>query len=192
MRVRYRPAAFLLLLLLAAPVDAATREAFSSGPWKGEVLLSDSTGAFRGCLISTAEGGDTSYGFALFLNGHLGLLVQNTEWTLPKGRKYRVTLAVDRERVGRFQARALRGNVVHLDLGAWEEAPVRVLRRGKRLTLASDAAESGFPLLLHGTDSALPRLQECYREHTNTHPFDQPEPSRDEIQVRASIHYAFR
>ncbi|MFP4561027.1 MAG: hypothetical protein ACLFRB_10275 [Thiohalorhabdus sp.] len=187
MRVRFRPSALLLLLLLASPVDAATREAFSSGPWKGEVLLSDSTGAFRGCLISTPGGADTSYGFALFLNGHLGLLVQNTEWTLPKGRTYRVTLAVDRERVGRFRAQALRGDVVHLDLGAWEEAPVRVLRSGKRLTLSSEAAESAFPLLLHGTDKALPRLNECFREHSDTRPFDDPRPSRDEVQAQAPV-----
>ncbi|MFA9459950.1 hypothetical protein [Thiohalorhabdus methylotrophus] len=192
MLFRYGSCLGLLLLLLAAPAGSATQDAFKAGRWRGEILLSDSSGAFQGCIISTPLEGETSFGFALFLNGHLGLLVQNVNWVLPEGESYPVTLAVDAEEIGRFQASALRDNVVHIDLGSWEEAPIRRLRHGEKLVLRAEASGREFNLNLTDTYSALPRLHECFLAHADSNPFNSNNPEQDRKRVNRALRVVFR
>ena len=184
---RFGTAAVLLLLIGAGPASAATQNAFQVGQWRGELLLSDDTGAFQGCVISTPMRGDISYGFALFLDGHLGLLVQNANWALPEDKHYPVTLAVDGRTIGHFQARALQGNVVHIDLGSWERAPTHLLRHGHELVLTAQATGTHFSLALEDTYQALPRLHQCFLTHADTNPFDSATPQEGGEQVRKAL-----
>jgi hypothetical protein len=152
----------VLLAAAAAPAAAAEYDAFQSGKWDGTANRSDDGGEFTHCVMMDRTSGDILFFFSIRRENVFQVFFANQAWRLALDKRYPVTLEVDGNGLGRYEASAASETVLRVDFGTGR-AEFQALQRGSQLTLK--AAQRDFTFSLAGTGQALQRLQDCVDRH---------------------------
>jgi hypothetical protein len=155
----------LLLLAALRPADGAEDIVKGSeivaGSWDGGAFV-DETGAFLSCLV-VARYGASTLGIALYKNAAIALFLDNDGWSVTKGSRNPVTLAIDGASRRAVTAEGLGSNGYILELGV-DRAFLEALGRGRTLDVVAGGGTIPFALT-NGGATAARALEPCLQRY---------------------------